>query len=67
MAESSHGPLKSFTDRHAPLSDTVMEIMQHELETKLNAQLEDLPKIMDRRLFVHLAGLVTHATMDLTS
>lgn len=73
MAESSHGPLKSFTNRHTPISDAVtkiashIEIMQHEFETELNARCANLPKLMDRQLFGHLSGLVTHATIDLIS
>ena len=53
MAESSHGPLKLFTNRHTPISDAVtkiashIEIMQHELETELNAQRANLPKLID--------------------
>lgn len=67
------GPLKSFTNRHTILSDAVtkiaihFEIMQHGLEMELNVQRADLPKLMDRQLFGHLAGLGTHSTIDLIS
>ncbi len=39
---------------HSPIVSHI-EIMQHELETKLNAQCANLPKLMDWRLFCLLS------------
>lgn len=66
MGHLSHSPIA--IHHLAMLSTKIashIEIMQHELETELNAQRANLPKLMDRRLFVDLAGLVTHTIIDL--
>lgn len=47
---------KAFIGRlsHSPIVSHI-EIMQHELETELNAQCANLPKLIDRRLFCLLS------------
>lgn len=69
MKETTFAPLLRLPIHNDALTKIAshIEIMQHELETEINSQRANLPKLMDRQLFIHLAGLVTHATIDLIS
>ena len=71
--EGLHPLVKSVTNRHTPIKDSVRKICdevrktQVDYETLVNDQRRHNPRLMDRDAFKDLTGLITHEAIDLIS